>query len=90
MTRRRLPTSTRRSSGTRSKAGAPLVTLSPDELYRVKQQKRLLDDALMTASMLQCSYRTLWRALQEKYGLPAEVELDEATGRVFRRGKRGA
>lgn len=56
----------------------------------MKQQKRLLDDALMTASMLQCSYRTLWRALQEKYGLPAEVELDEATGRVFRRGKRGA
>ena len=65
----------------------PLATLSPDELRRVREQKRLLNDAAMVASMMQCAYRVLWNTLKDKHGLPVEVELDEETGQVFEKGR---
>ena len=60
-----------------------LAKLEPKELRKLIEQRRLLTDAEMTLSMLQCSYRVLWRALQEKYGLPDNVDLDEVKGRVL-------
>ena len=66
--------------------GQPLAVLTEEEHRRVREQKRLLDDAEMTVSMLRCSYRVLWRTLTEKYELPAEFELDEA-GQVFERAE---
>lgn len=61
----------------------PIAKLDEADFRKVKEQRRLLNDAEMTVSMLRCSYRVLWAALKEKHGLPDEVELDEETGEVF-------
>ncbi len=61
----------------------PLATLDAEELRKVQEQRRVLRDHEMTLSMLRASYRVLWAALAAKHKLPAEVELDEATGEVF-------
>ena len=65
----------------------PLATLAPDELRRVREQKRLLDDAAMRFSMMQCAHRVLWKTLKDKHGFADEVELDEETGEVFEKGQ---
>lgn len=61
----------------------PIAKLGDDEFRKVKEQRRLLNDAEMTVSMMRCSYRALWAALKEKHGFPDQVELDEETGEVF-------
>ncbi len=60
----------------------PLATLEESELRKVKEQKRLLDDAVMIASMMQCSHRVLWASLRDKYKLPENIELDEESGEI--------
>ena len=61
----------------------PLATLDAGDLYRVTEQKRIIKEAQMVLSMLNCSYRVLWAEIQRKHDLPANVEMDESTGELF-------
>ncbi len=69
----------------RKKKPKVIAKLNADELRRVMEQRRLLADSEMQTSMMRCSYRVLWRALQEKYELPEDVDLEDATGKLFKK-----
>ncbi len=65
-------------------AGArPLAVLSEEERESERLQRRLRDEARVTAAMLERAYQVVWQSLKAKYGLPDEVTLNEETGEVF-------
>ncbi len=61
----------------------PVAKISAQDVYRVKEQKRIIRDAQMALSMLNCSYRVLWADIQKRYELPGSFEMDEKTGEIF-------
>lgn len=64
-------------------ARQPLAVLSEEERESERLQRRLRDDARVTASMLERAYQVAWQSLKAKYGLPDEVTLNEETGEVY-------
>jgi hypothetical protein len=67
------------------KRGKRLATLTRDELYKFKEQRRIMEDQQKLASMLSRSFTTYWQELNARHGLPegVVVDLDENTGDVF-------
>ena len=71
-------------------AGArPLAVLGTEERESERLQRRLRDEARVTAAMLERAYQVAWQSLKAKYGLPDEVTLNEDTGEVFAKEESG-
>lgn len=64
-------------------ARRPLAVLSTEERESERLQRRLRDEARVTATMLERAYQVAWQSLKAKYGLPDEVTLNEETGEVY-------
>ena len=64
-------------------ARQPLGVLSEKERESERLQRRLRDEARVTAAMLERAYQVAWQSLKAKYGLPDEVTLNEETGEVY-------
>lgn len=64
-------------------ARRPLAVLSEEERESERLQRRLRDEARVTATMLERAYQVAWQSLKAKYGLPDEVTLNEETGEVY-------
>ncbi len=76
-----------------------LVRMDDPEVASMVQQKHTMDIAVGKANqiaqeakdsqtvviMLSSAYNASWVALQKKYGLPEDVDVDWVTGEVFRR-----
>ena len=62
---------------------APVAKLNAQDMHRFKQQQRIIRDAQMSLSMLNCSYRALWLDIRTRYELPDQFEMDEKTGEIF-------
>ncbi len=67
----------------------PLAVLSEEERESERVQRRLRDQARVTAAMLERAYQVAWQSLKAKYGLPDEVTLNEDTGEVFAKEESG-
>ena len=62
---------------------APVAKLDAKDMHRFKEQQRIIRDAQMVLSMLNCSYRALWVDIRNRYELPDQFEMDEKTGEIF-------
>ena len=61
----------------------PVATLNAKDRHRLREQQRIIRDAQMTLSMLNCSYKVLWVDIRKRYELPVSFEMDEKTGEIF-------
>jgi hypothetical protein len=65
------------------RAASPLCRFTADELREVRLERRMMNNAKVTANMMETAFNALWSALRSKYDLPLKVDLDESTGDVF-------
>jgi hypothetical protein len=61
---------------------AKLSQLSEDDVYKLNEQKRIIQDVEKQLSVLRVGHQAFWKALADKYGLPRDFQVDEA-GQIF-------
>lgn len=61
----------------------PVAKLSASDMHRFTEQRRVIRDAQMSLSMLNCSYRALMLDFRNRYELSDTFEVDATTGEIF-------